>query len=111
VVLLPIFLVPLHCSLCWTKRFWIIWNFINEFGNNFWKVNMYLLYHSSSILCVTKCFCIFGCKQNTMSQHDYFTKLLHVPFPPKEIFIQMNFGTTFLEFFYNYPNTWFFLII
>ncbi len=52
-----------------------------KFGNTFLKINTYLLYHFSSILCATKCFCIFGCKQNTMSQHDYLKKRLHVPFP------------------------------
>jgi hypothetical protein len=50
-----------------------------------------------------------GCRQDTMSQHDYYRKGLHVFFPKKTFFIQMSFGTIFLQFVvinaYNCPNT------
>jgi len=54
---------------------------------------------------------IGGCKQDTMSQHDYFRKGLHVFFPKRNYFIWMNFGTMFLTIFfiinvYSCPNIW-----
>jgi hypothetical protein len=43
---------------------------------------------------------IEGCKQNTMSHHDYFKTRLHIIFP-KNNFILMNFGTLFFAICYD----------
>ncbi len=42
---------------------------------------------------------LFGCKQDIMSQHDYFRKGLYVFFPKLFFFIWMNFGTIFFQLF------------
>jgi hypothetical protein len=50
-----------------------------------------------------------GCKRNTMSQHDYFWKGLHIHFPRKNIFIWMNCGTLcYNKCLYSCPDIFFF---
>ncbi len=63
------------------------------------------LQRESSFSLVSLCFdilflllvstCVHECKRVTMNQHDYFKKWLHVIFPKKTFFIQINFGTFF----------------
>jgi hypothetical protein len=43
----------------------------------------------------------YGCKQDTMSQHDYFRKGLYDFVSQKKFFIWMNFGTICFATCYN----------